>query len=150
MLSPSHSNISDVTRPQTNSGSVCVSLCAGQVLFDTIYLLVEGTCASTKRRQDRKFQAQRDVQCLCQMHRCVELWSIECERDEVHDTDSDYNAQTQGRRERKGKEEDEKERGRERGKGKLEVKLRQKRKNRKRPSRESNPGPQQTRLMLYH
>ena len=37
LLSPSHSNISDVTRPQTNSDSVCVSLCAGQVLFDTVY-----------------------------------------------------------------------------------------------------------------
>ena len=30
------------------------------------------------------------MQCLCQMHRCVELWSIECVRDEVRDTDSDY------------------------------------------------------------
>ena len=40
LLSPSHSNIFDVTRPQTNSGSVCVSLCAGQVLFDTVYLPV--------------------------------------------------------------------------------------------------------------
>ena len=29
-------------------------------------------------RQDRKFQAQRDLhlQCLCKMHRCVELWSV--------------------------------------------------------------------------
>ena len=63
-----------------------------------------------------------------------------------------FRVQTKGRRERKrkGKEEEGKERGRERGKGKLEVKLWQKRKNRKRPSRESNPGPQQTRLMLYH
>ena len=41
-------------------------------------------------RQDRKFQAQRDMQCLCKMHRCVELWSIECVRDKVRDTDSDY------------------------------------------------------------
>ena len=51
-----------------------VSLCAGQVLFDTVYLLVEWTCASTKCtvRQNRKFQAQRDLQCLCKMHRCVE------------------------------------------------------------------------------
>ena len=55
LLSPSHSNILNVTRPQTNSGSACVSLCAGQVLFDMVYLLVEGTCASTttKKRQDR-------------------------------------------------------------------------------------------------
>ena len=36
LLSPSHSNILDVTRPQTNSDSVCVSLCAGQVLFDSL------------------------------------------------------------------------------------------------------------------
>ena len=49
-------------------------------------------------------------------------------------------------RKRKGKEKE----GKEKGKGKLEVKLWQKRKNRKRPSRESNPEPQQTRLMLYH
>ena len=41
LLSLSHSNILDVTRPQTNSESVCISLCASQVLFDTVYLLVE-------------------------------------------------------------------------------------------------------------
>ena len=41
-------------------------------------------------RQDMKFQAQRDLQCLCQMHRCVELWSTECVRDKVRNTDSDY------------------------------------------------------------
>ena len=42
-------------------------------------------------RQDRKIQAQRDLQVavLVQDHRCVELWSIECERDKVRDTDSD-------------------------------------------------------------
>ena len=27
---------------------------------------------------------------LCKMHRCVELWSIECVRAKVRDTDSDY------------------------------------------------------------
>ena len=42
LLSPSHSNILDVTGPQTNSDSMCVkSVCVGQVLFDTVYLLVE-------------------------------------------------------------------------------------------------------------
>ena len=43
-------------------------------------------------RQDRTFQAQRDLHmhCLCKMHRCVELWSIECVRDKLRDTDSDY------------------------------------------------------------
>ena len=50
-----------------------------QVLFDTVYLLVANELALQQNvRQDRKFQAQRDFQCLCQMHRCVELWSIEC------------------------------------------------------------------------
>ena len=36
-------------------------------------------------RQDRKFQAQRDLhlQCLCKMHRCVELWSIGLASDDV-------------------------------------------------------------------
>ena len=41
LWSPIHSNILDVKRPQTNNDSVWVSLCAGQVLFDTVYLLVE-------------------------------------------------------------------------------------------------------------
>ena len=44
--SQTHSDILDVSRPQTNSDSMCVSLCAGH--FDTVYLLVEWTCASTK------------------------------------------------------------------------------------------------------
>ena len=58
--------------------------------------LTLSTCLSNElalqqnERQDRKFQAQRDLQCLCKMHRCVELWSIECVRDKVRDTDSDY------------------------------------------------------------
>ena len=70
-----------------------VSLCASQVLFDTVYLLVEWTCASTKCKTGQEvFQAQTKwgLQCLCKMHRCVELWSIECVRDKVRDTDSDY------------------------------------------------------------
>ena len=41
LLSPNHSNILDVTKPQTNNDSVWVSLCAGQVLIDTVYLLAE-------------------------------------------------------------------------------------------------------------
>ena len=46
-------------------------------------------------RQDRKFQAQRDLQVAVLVqdaYRCVELWSIECVRDKVglRDTDSDY------------------------------------------------------------
>ena len=66
-------------------------------------------------------------------------------------------AQTKGRREkererkRKGKEEE----GKEKGKGEREREigseaLAETEKNRKRPSRESKPEPQQTRLMLYH
>ena len=58
LLSSSHSNILDVTRPQTNSGIVCVSLCAGQVLFHTVYLLVEGTCAWTKKRDIFLFETR--------------------------------------------------------------------------------------------
>ena len=30
------------------------------------------------------------MHCLCEMHRCVRPWSIECVCDEVRDTDSDY------------------------------------------------------------
>ena len=41
LYSPNHSNILDVSKPQTNNYSVWVSLCAGQVLFDTVYLLAE-------------------------------------------------------------------------------------------------------------
>ena len=68
-----------------------------------------------------------------------------------------FSAQMEGRREkererkRKGKEEE----GKEKGKGEREREigseaLAETEKNRKRPSRESNTGPQQTRLMLYH
>ena len=61
------------------------------MLFDTVYLLAANELALQQNvRQDRQFQAQRDLQCLCKMHRCVELWSIECVRDNVRDTDSDY------------------------------------------------------------
>ena len=71
----------------TACGSVCVQVKCS---------LTQSTCLSyelalqQKVRQDRKFLAQRDLQCLCKMHRCVELWSIECVRDKVRDTDSDY------------------------------------------------------------
>ena len=71
----------------TACGSVCVRAKCSLAL---------STCLSNELalqqnvRQDRKFQAQRDLQCLCKMHRCVELWSIECVHDKVGDTDSDY------------------------------------------------------------
>ena len=44
-------------------------------------------------RQDRKFQAQRDFPGFLQdasMRGAVQLWSIECVRDKVRDTDSDH------------------------------------------------------------
>ena len=44
-------------------------------------------------RQDRKFQAQRDfhLQCLCKMHRCVQLCIRVCTRQvDLRNTDSDY------------------------------------------------------------
>ena len=53
--------------------------------------------------------------------------------------------QAKGRRER---ERERKRKGKEQAK--LEVKLWQKRKKLQTPSRESNPGPQQTQLMLYY
>ena len=71
----------------TACGSVCVRVKCSLTL---------STCLSNELalqqnvRQDRKFQARRDLQCLCKMHRCVELWSKECVRDKVRDTDSDY------------------------------------------------------------
>ena len=71
----------------TACGSVCVRVKCSLTL---------STCLSNESalqqnvRQDRKFQAQRDLHCLCKMHRCVELWSIECVRDKVRDTDIDY------------------------------------------------------------
>ena len=73
----------------TASGSVCVRVKCSLTL---------STCLSNELalqqnvRQDRnsKFQAKRDLQCLCKMHRWVELWSIECVRDKVRDKNSDY------------------------------------------------------------
>ena len=64
------------------------------MLFDTVYLLVEWTCASTKCKTGQELSSAKRLAscsaCACKMHRCVELWSIECVRDKVRDTDSDY------------------------------------------------------------
>ena len=76
---PKHynSNILDVTRPQTNSDSVCLSPVCVQVKCS----LTLSTCLSNELalqqnvRQDRKFQAQRDVQCLSACARCIDAWS---------------------------------------------------------------------------
>ena len=59
LSSPNHSNILDVTKPQTNNESVCVRVKCSLTL---------STCLSNELalqqnvRQDRKFQAQRDLQ----------------------------------------------------------------------------------------
>ena len=59
LWSPNHSNILDVTKPQTNNESVCVRVKCSLTL---------STCLSNELalqqnvRQDRKFQAQRDLQ----------------------------------------------------------------------------------------
>ena len=69
LLTPSH--ILDVTRPQTNSDSVCVvSRCAGQVLFDKVYLLVKWTCASTKNVASSSAKFERDLQCSAYAWNC--------------------------------------------------------------------------------
>ena len=89
-----NSNILDVTKPQTNNESVCVRVKCSLTL---------STCLSNELalqqnvRQDRKFQAQRDLQvavlvqdAYASMRGAVAMWSIECVRDKVRDTDSDY------------------------------------------------------------
>ena len=63
-VDPSHSDILDVSRPQTNNDSVWVSLCAGQVLFDTVYLLVEWTCASTKSKTGQEVSSAKRLAVL--------------------------------------------------------------------------------------
>ena len=43
-----------------------VSLCAGQVLFDTVYLLVEWTCASTKCKTGQEVSSAKTFAVLVQ------------------------------------------------------------------------------------
>ena len=43
-----------------------VSLCAGQVLFDTVYLLVEWTCASTKCKTGQEVSSAKRLAVLVQ------------------------------------------------------------------------------------
>ena len=70
--------------------TACESVCVRVKCSLTLSTCLSNELALQQNvRQDRKFQAQRDLQCLCKMHRCVELWSIECVRDKVLDTDSD-------------------------------------------------------------
>ena len=71
--------------------TACASVCVRVKCSLTLSTCLSNELALQQHvRQDRKFQAQRDLQCLCKMHRCVELWSMECVRDKVRDTDSDY------------------------------------------------------------
>ena len=61
--------------------TACESVCVGVKCSLTLSTCLSNELALQQNvRQDRKFQAQRDLhlQCLCTMHRCVELWSIEC------------------------------------------------------------------------
>ena len=60
----------------TACGSVCVRV---KCSLNTVYLLVEWTCASTKFKTGRTESFKRKETCsACKMHRCVELLSIEC------------------------------------------------------------------------
>ena len=73
--------------------TACESVCVQVKCSLTLSTCLSNELALQQNvRQDRKFQAQRHLQCLCKMHRWVELWSIECVRDKVglRDTDSDY------------------------------------------------------------
>ena len=71
--------------------TACASVCVRVKCSLTLSTCLSNELALQQNvRQDRKFQAQRDLQCLCKMHRCAELWSIECVRDKVRNTDSDY------------------------------------------------------------
>ena len=69
--------------------TACESVCVRVKCSLTLSTCLSNELALQQNlRKDRKFQAQRGLQ--CKMHRCVELWSIECVRDKVRDTDSDY------------------------------------------------------------
>ena len=71
--------------------TACESVCVRVKCSLTLSTCLSNELALQQNvRQNRKFQAQRDLQCLCKMHRCVEPWSIECVRDKVRDTDNDY------------------------------------------------------------
>ena len=76
-----NSNILDVTKPQTNNESVCVRVKCSVTL---------STCLSNELalqqnvRQDRKFQAQRDVASCSACARCIDAWS--CGQSSVYAT----------------------------------------------------------------
>ena len=70
-----------------------VSLCAGQVLFDTVYLLVEWTCASTKCKRGQEVSSAKRLAVRVQdalMRGAVVNRVCSGLRDKVRDTDTDY------------------------------------------------------------
>ena len=72
LLSPSHSNTLDVSRPQTNNDSVWVGLSVRVKCSLTLSTCLSNELALQQNvRQGRKFQAQRDLQCLCQIRGTV-------------------------------------------------------------------------------
>ena len=50
-----------------------------------------------QKKKDRTGSFKRKETVLVPVHQCVELWSIECVRDEVRDTESDYLMRTPSR-----------------------------------------------------
>ena len=69
--------------------AACASVCVRvkcSLTLSTCLSKLEGTYASTKKK-DRTGSFRRKETVL--VHRCVELWSIECVRNEVCDTDPD-------------------------------------------------------------
>ena len=72
LLSPCHSNILEVFRPQTNSDSVCASVCVRVKCSLTLSTCLSNELALQQNvRQERKFQAQRDLRCLWQVRGAV-------------------------------------------------------------------------------
>ena len=72
-----------------------VSLCAGQVLFDTVYLLVEWTCASTKCKTGQDLGSFKRKETCSACARCIDAWScgqssVYATKQPLRDTDSDY------------------------------------------------------------
>ena len=82
LLSPSHSNILDVTRPQTNSDSVCV-ICVRVKCSLTL-----STCLSKELALQQKKKTGPEVSSAKRQCLCIDAWSCgqSSVRDEVRDT----------------------------------------------------------------
>ena len=73
--------------------TACESVCVRVKCSLTLSTCLSNELALQQNvRQDRKFQdpSAKRLAVLVKGHRCVELWSIECVRDKVRDTDSDH------------------------------------------------------------